>query len=103
AGDPRRPIAWTQVYVAPEYAGVTDAKQRDRVPIFSLIEQKFGVTASRIRQDISAAAISRSIAAQLRVPARSVGLTVVREYVSTAGEVFEKTVSVHPGDRYHYS
>ena len=39
----------------------------------------------------------------LRVPARSVGLSVAREYVSTAGEVFEVTISVHPADRYHYS
>jgi DNA-binding GntR family transcriptional regulator len=101
--DERRPIAWTQVYVAPEYAAVTDAKNRDRVPIFSLIEQRFGVKASRIRQDISAVAISADVAKLLRVSARSVGLSVVREYVSTRGDVFEVTVSLHPGDRYHYS
>jgi DNA-binding GntR family transcriptional regulator len=103
AADERRPIAWTQVYVAPEYAAVTDAKNRDRVPIFSLIEQRFGVKASRIRQDISAVTIGSDVAKLLRVPARSVGLSVVREYVSTQGEVFEVTVSIHPADRYHYS
>jgi DNA-binding GntR family transcriptional regulator len=101
--DERRPIAWTQVYVAPEYAAVTDAKNRDRVPIFSLIEQRFGVTASRIRQDISAVSIGTEVAGLLRVPVRSVGLSVAREYVSTAGEVFEVTISIHPADRYHYS
>ncbi|MGH7619988.1 MAG: GntR family transcriptional regulator [Gemmatimonadaceae bacterium] len=101
--DDRRPIAWTQVYVAPEYAAVTDARNRDRVPIFSLIEQRFGVKASRIRQDISAVSIGSDVAGLLGVPSRSVGLSVVREYVSTVGEVFEVTMSVHPGNRYHYS
>jgi GntR family transcriptional regulator len=103
AADERRPIAWTQVYVAPEYAAVTDAKNRDRVPIFSLIEQRFGVKASRIRQDISAVSVGADVAKLLRVPPRSVGLSVVREYVSTRGEVFEVTISIHPGNRYHYS
>src|SRR5215471_4629827 len=103
AADARRPIAWTQVYVAPEYAAVTDAKNRDRVPIFSLIEQRFGVKASRIRQDIAAISIGSDVASLLRVSARSVGLSVVREYVSTRGDVYEVTVSIHPGDRYHYS
>lgn len=101
--DERRPIAWTQVYVAPEYAAVTDAKNRDRVPIFSLIEQRFGVTAARIRQDIAAVSVGADVAKLLRVPARSVGLSVVREYISTGGDVFEVTISVHPADRYHYS
>lgn len=101
--DERRPIAWTQVYVAPEYAAVTDAKNRDRVPIFSLIEQRFGVKAGRIRQDIAAVSIASDVASLLRVSPKSVGLSVVREYVSTQGEVFEVTMSVHPANRYHYS
>jgi len=103
AADPRRPMAWTQVYVAPQYASVTAAKDRDRVPIFSLIEQRFGVTAQHIRQDISAVSITGDVARLLRVPARAVGLSVVREYVSTGGDVFEVSISIHPADRYHYS
>ena len=103
AADARPPIAWTQVYVAPEYAAATDAKNRDRVPIFSLIEKRFGVKAHRIRQEISAVSIAAEIAAPLEVSPRSIGLSVVREYVSTQGEVFEVTLSVHPADRYHYT
>ena len=102
-GDERKPIAWTQVYVAPEYAAVTDAKNRDRVPIFSLIEKRYGVKVQRIRQEISAVSVAPDIATPLRVAARSVGLSVVREYVSTQNVVFEVTFSVHPADRYHYT
>lgn len=101
--DEQKPIAWTQVYVAPQYAAVTDAKTRDRVPIFSLIEGRFGVKVQRIRQEISAVSIAAEIAKPLRVAARSVGLSVVRDYLSTQGEVFEVTLSVHPADRYHYT
>ncbi|HTE45729.1 MAG TPA: UTRA domain-containing protein, partial [Gemmatimonadaceae bacterium] len=101
--DEPKPIAWTQVYVAPEYAAVTDAKNRDRVPIFSLIEKRYGVRPQRIRQEISAVSIGADVSGPLHVPARSVGLSVVREYLSTQGEVFEVTLSVHPADRYHYT
>jgi GntR family transcriptional regulator len=101
--DAQKPIAWTQVYVAPEYAAVTDAKNRDSVPIFSLIEKRYGVKVQRIRQEISAVPVSAEIATPLRVAARSVGLQVVREYLSTQSEVFEVTLSVHPADRYHYT
>ncbi|MEP6493378.1 MAG: GntR family transcriptional regulator [bacterium] len=101
--DEKNPIAWTQVYVAPEYAAVTDAKNRDRVPIFSLIEKRYGVKVQRIRQEISAVSVSADVARPLRVSAGSVGLSVVREYLSTQSEVFEVTLSVHPSDRYHYT
>lgn len=101
--DSRAPVAWTQVYVAPEYAAVTDAKQRDRVPIFSLIEKRFGVRADQIRQEIAAVSIDRAVARRLHVPANSVGLSVMREYVSTDGDTFEVTLSVHPADRYRYT
>jgi len=101
--DARTPIAWTQVYVAPEYASVTDAKDRDRVPIFSLIDKRFGVKPEHIRQEIAAVSIDGEITRRLHVPARSVGLSVVREYISTHGEIFEVTLSVHPANRYRYT
>jgi DNA-binding GntR family transcriptional regulator len=97
------PIAWTQVYVHPAYADVTGAKDRDRAPIYSLIERKYGIQARSVRQEISAVAIPAGVAGPLRVAAGSVGLSVLRQYLSTSDEVFEVTISVHPADRYRYT
>jgi len=101
--DQARPIAWTQIYVPPAYAGVTEATERDQVPIYSLIEARFGLKTRSVRQEISAVAIAPAVAGHLRVAAGSPGLSVLRQYRSTQDEVFEVSLSVHPADRYQYT
>ncbi|MBI5068263.1 MAG: GntR family transcriptional regulator [Deltaproteobacteria bacterium] len=101
--DQARPIAWTQIYVRPAYAAVTEAKERDAVPIYSLIESRFGIKTRSVRQEISAVAIAARVATHLRVPAGSPGLSVLRQYRSTQDEVFEVSLSLHPADRYQYT
>jgi len=102
-GDETKPIAWTQIFVHPAYAAVTDSKDRDAVPIYSLVERRFGIKTQTVRQEISAVAISGEMAGHLRVPAGSPGLSVLRQYFSTQNEIFEVSLSVHPADRYHYT
>lgn len=101
--DEKRPIAWTQIYVQPAYAAVTEEKDRDLVPTYALIERRFGIKALTVRQEIGAVAIPADLAAHLRVPANSPGLSILRSYLSTAEEIFEVALSVHPADRYRYT
>jgi DNA-binding GntR family transcriptional regulator len=103
AGTDPKPIAWTQIYVPPAYASVTESEERDSVPIYALVEKRFGIKTRTVRQEISAVAITGDMAADLRVANGSPGLSVLRQYVSTQNEIFEVTVSVHPADRYHYT
>ena len=103
AVDDERPIAWTQIYVRPAYAAVTEAPDRDLVPTYALIERSFGIRAMTVRQEISAAAIGPDIAKHLRVPSGSPGLSILRSYLSTADEIFEVAHSIHPADRYKYT
>jgi DNA-binding GntR family transcriptional regulator len=102
-GDEKRPIAWTQIYLVPAYGAAMDEKDRDAVPIYSLVERRFGIKARTVRQEISAVAITPELAGLLRVPAGSPGLSVVRRYLSTQEEMFEVALSVHPADRYQYT
>ena len=101
--DEKRPIAWTQIYVHPAYAAVTEEKDRDAVPTYALVERCFGIKAKTVRQEISAVAIAPEIATHLRVPGGSPGLSVLRSYLSTAEEIFEVALSIHPADRYKYT
>jgi DNA-binding GntR family transcriptional regulator len=98
----RKPIAWTQVYLRGVYGAVATDRDRDDVPLYALVERRYGVKALTVQQEIAGVAIEPGVATLLRVPARSVGLSVRREYVSTTGEVFEVAISVHPADRYRY-
>jgi DNA-binding GntR family transcriptional regulator len=98
----RKPIAWTRIFVRSAYASVTTERDRDELPIHALVERCHGVQARSVRQEIAGVVIDDDVAALLRVPAESVGLSIRREYVSTAGEIFEVAISVHPADRYRY-
>lgn len=102
-GDETQPLAWTLVHVHPAYASVMDDEDRDAVPIYSIIERRFGLKTRSVRQEISAVAITPDVAALLRVQAGSPGLSLVRQYLSTQDEIFEVTISVHPADRYQYT
>ncbi len=97
------PVSWTQVYVHPRYRAVMDDVDQHPVPVYSLIEQRYGVRASSLKQEISAVAIPADIAALLKVAQGSPGLSIVRHYLSAAGVVFEATLSIHPGERYRYA
>lgn len=98
----RRPIAWTQIYVLAAYAPAADERDRDDLPIYSLVERRYGVKARAVRQEIAGVAIEPRVATLLRVAPGSVGLAIRREYVSTTDEIFEVSLSVHPADRYRY-
>ena len=99
----RQPVSWTQIHVHPNYARIINRSTDDAVPIYSLIERRFGLRVGRVRQEIAALAIPADIAELLKVPAESPGLAIVRYYESETGEVFEATLSIHPGERYRYS
>lgn len=97
------PVSWTQVYVHPRYAPVMDDIGQHAVPVYSLIEARYGVRARSLRQEITALSIPADIAALLKVAPGSPGLSIVRHYLSETDEVFEATLSIHPGERYRYA
>ena len=99
----RQPVSWTLIHVHPNYAKIISRTTDDAVPIYSLIERRFGLRVGRVRQEIAALAIPADIAELLKVPAQSPGLAIVRYYESENGEVVEATLSIHPAERYRYS
>ncbi|MCC7487310.1 MAG: GntR family transcriptional regulator [Burkholderiales bacterium] len=97
------PIAWKQVYIDARYDRVLSQIGQRQVPIYALIEQRYGIRAVKVRQDISAVDIPGEAARGLRVIAGSCGLAILRHYVASDDTVFEVTMSVYPADRFRYS
>jgi DNA-binding GntR family transcriptional regulator len=97
------PLCWTDVYIAPQYAGVVRHRRHENITVADQIAEMYGVVAVRAQIEISATEISKEMSRRMAVPAGSPGLTVIRRYVAADGSVFETTVSVHPGQRYTYS
>ncbi|MBL4841530.1 MAG: UTRA domain-containing protein, partial [Thalassospira sp.] len=98
-----RAIALLEVYIARAYRGIAEDLASNELPIYTLIEQRYGVHTVEVRQQISAIAIEGESAEKLGVAPGTAGLRVVRHYVSGNGDVFEVAVSLHLGDRFSYS
>ena len=97
------PIAWKQVYIDARYDAVTSEIGKRTVPIYSLIEQRYGVKPEKVRQEISAMSIPAEAARALKVKSGSSGLALLRHYVDTDERVFEVTMSIYPANRFRYS
>ena len=103
AGNGGLPVSWTQIHVHPRYGDVLEETGANTIPVYSLIERRHGVRAKSLRQEITAVSISADIAVLLQVAPGTPGLAIVRHYLGEDDEVFEATLSIHPGERYRYA
>lgn len=92
-------MAWTQVFVLPQYGEVLNSVD-DNVLVYSLIEKKFGIRTSRLRQTITAIATPIEAAKHLGLEEGVPALGILREYVDANGNVYEVSWSIHPPERY---
>lgn len=97
------PIAISQVFIAWPYRTVLKGVVKPELPIYSLIEQRYGCVASEVNQQISAVLLDAGSAQALGVEAGDAGLKVIRKYRTAAQELFEVAVNLHPGDRFSQS
>jgi GntR family transcriptional regulator len=98
------PVGWTDVYVAPAFAGLAEiVRASPDVLISALIEQHYGRRIAEIQQDITATTIPPRLAEPLAAKVGSPALRIVRRYLDHTGEVFEISVTVHPADRFTFS
>lgn len=97
------PIAWKQVYIDARFDSVANEVGMRTVPVYSLVEQHYGLKTEKVRQEISAMAMPAEAARALKAKAGSFGLAILRHYVGTDERVFEVTMSLYPADRFRYS
>lgn len=96
------PICYNEVWVHPDFRGVSGTEQDIEASVFHLIEQQFNVSVSRIEQVIHAGALPAEIAQWLQVPPGTAGLWINRQYRDAGGRLIEMALSVHPADRFSY-
>ena len=97
------PIAWKQVYIDARYDSVASEVGKRTVPVYSLVEERYGIKTEKVRQEIGAVAIPEEAARALKVKPGSSGLSLVRHYFGPEERVFEVTLSIYPADRFRYS
>ncbi|MES2184844.1 MAG: GntR family transcriptional regulator [Pseudomonadota bacterium] len=98
-----KPICWTDVYLAPRYAGVIKLPHHGSIPVYDQLEQAYGERVERAQADIEARRVTPRQAQALQVPEETAAMVVTRRYSNSQGSVFEITVSTHPEGRFVYS
>lgn len=103
-GSPKaRPLCWTDVYVDAAHADIAKlVKKSPEKLISSLIEERYGRSIARIRQEIEAVCLPPDLADELNAEAGSPALRITRRYIDTGGAVFEISRSIHPGNRFTF-
>lgn len=97
------PLCETDIYIAPEFSGVTRHKKHEAIPVADQIAELFGTFADNIDIEITATLLPEPMASLLQVSPGSAALKVVRRYASADHKIFEVTLSVHPSQRYSYN
>lgn len=97
------PIAYTDVYLVPEYAGIIPQIGRKAGRVYELVEAKYGEHVERVAMEIRAGLLSADVARQLGMKEGAPSLSVVRRYYGRGNRLFQVALSEHPAERYEYS
>ena len=103
AGKDKLPMALTDIYINANYAGVRKLIGAMKVPVYTLIEKRYGITIVEVQQEIRAALLGAASAKRLSVKPGSAGLVVTRRYLGGDDRPIEVAVNLHPAERYAYS
>ena len=97
------PIAVTDAYFHERLGDAVDELDLRAGTLFSQIERIAGVTIGRVTQDIQAITADARAAKFLEISEGDPVLRIVRCYLDPKGNVYEISVSHHPGDRFAYA
>ena len=97
------PVCWTEVYINAEFAAIGRLLQRNRGPIFHLIEDMFGQRIAEVHQEIAAESVPVALAAGLKVKPGDMVLLVQRAYRLASGKIVQVAINTHPAARFRHT
>jgi len=100
--DTEEVIAWTDIYILPQFSSLTSEPEHSQVMVFEQIEKKYGTRIDRAEVDVYAIDVSTDIAKKLGLKVHAPCLVIVRRYFDNQDKLFEVTFTYHPHNRYTY-
>ncbi|MBI3197746.1 MAG: GntR family transcriptional regulator [Rhodospirillales bacterium] len=97
------PICWTEVFVLADYAGVGLRIGRGAGPIYSWIEEMYGVRISEIEQVLQAEPMPDAIGERLGAPPGATAIGIRRAYRLADRRLAEVAFNLHRSDRFTYA
>jgi DNA-binding GntR family transcriptional regulator len=95
-------IAWTDIYILPQFASLTSDPEHSQIMVFEQIEKKYGTRIDRAEVDVYAVGASANIAKKLKLNLHDPCLVIVRRYFDSQDKLFEVTFTHHPQNKYTY-
>jgi DNA-binding GntR family transcriptional regulator len=96
------PVSLSHIYINNAFKGVVGQIDAAKVPIFALIEKKYGQKVVRVETEIGAMAIDPRTAKLLKCTAGMPGLWILRVYRGADGAVIQVSQAMSPADRFTY-
>ena len=100
--DTEQVLAWTDIYILPQFASLTSEPEHTQVMVFEQIEKKYGTRIDRAEVDVYAAGATANIAKKLQLKPNDPCLVIVRRYFDDQDKLFEITFTYHPENKYTY-
>lgn len=97
------PLCWSEIFVAEPYLEIRPQLRDGRGPVYALLSEHFNLTIAQVERQITAIAMPADVALSLGTPAGLPALMERRTYFDARGEVFEISLSIHPGDRFAHT
>ncbi|MGE0798157.1 MAG: GntR family transcriptional regulator [Lautropia sp.] len=97
----RLPLSWTDAYVDPCYGDLPALARKapDRL-LSDLMEANYGRRIVKVEQVVTSCVIDGRLHEQLKLPAATHGLKVIRRYRDASAAIALATRSIYPGSRY---
>lgn len=100
--DSEEAIAWTDIYILPQFASLTSDPEHSQVMVFEQIEKKYGTRIDRAEVDVYSIALPANIAKRLELKVGDPCLVIVRRYFDNQDKLFEVTFTYHRHNKYTY-
>lgn len=99
----RAPIGAVYVWVRPEFGAIAEDFKSRPSAMITLLEQRFGVALSELKQDISPALLPADLAKLLKVRPRTPALRILRHYYDRDGHILQASLGYYPEGRFSYN
>lgn len=94
------PMVVSEIYIPQAHAAVESEMLDLHVPIYTLIERRYGERIAEVQQEIDACAIAAGKARLLKVRAGSPGLSIRRHYLGGNDKLLLVSASLYPAGRF---
>lgn len=94
------PLSFLQVYVRPEYAAAIGPEKVFTRPIYSMLEERFGLRIVEVKQEITAANLEPEMARAVKAQENQAALRITRYYLDRSGTIVEVGIGYYPSGRY---